>query len=902
MQPTPRALIASAKARSRRLVQAVFLLTAVAAVLLGGLWADQWWVQKNDQQLRGQLLADAIALARAIKPERVNALAFDTSDAQRPAFTRLRGQLMAYQSIAGVRGLYTLAERGGAYVFGPESYLDGDFQASPPGTRYEQPPEGLEALFREARPFIVGPYLDEYGHFVSALAPVLDPRTGEVVMAVGVDIEAGDWADRLAESRSRVWLAALSLVAIVLVGWSVLLSRDSARPAWRWRLRNGEAWLVVAFGFTLTLIAALTLQTLEARTQHTQFALLAESKAQRVIQQFHALRDHQFQALADGLQQLDTVNEKAFGGLSRSLLGKYHVAGIGWAPWVSAEGVTAFEAGVQGLEIGAFRLFELDADGARQPIADRPVYFPLRFVLPALYQPLLGFDLASEPRRRVAIEELRRTGLMTASERVPTADAGDDVIFVFAAVPSAENGTMPADRPLRGVAVMALRLTFLLDSMVMREHLTRESVWVELHQLTPGGAPERLASSLGPLDSPADALATGWPASERFNWVQPLFVFGQTYALRVQATPEYRAANPLHMAWAVGVLGVLLTLLSAILVTFQTQRRDRLEAEVLARTAELSQSETRYRQVVDNIREIAFQIDSTGNLVFLNLAWEQVTGFPVAESLGTTFLDYVHGDDRGVQGAFLATRLQRDEEQRDPEQWGKDRGDEEHRHEQFRCRCRDGSYRWLEIVARPVRDAQGRTIGTFGTLDDVTERRSEDLAIREMAFHDLLTGLPNRRLFLDRLQQALAASRRDRYHGALLFMDLDRFKHLNDTLGHDQGDVLLREIARRLREEVRQSDTVARFGGDEFVVIIAPLSPLREQAEAQIRQVGEKLRIALAVPVALDDGAFTITPSIGATLFYGSQATIQALLQEADSAMYAAKAAGGNGFRLHAAS
>lgn len=891
LPPFPRSLIAGAKARSRRWAQAIFLLTAVVVLLLSGLWADQWWVQKNDQQLRGQLLADAVALARAVNPERVHTLAFDASDTQRPAFTRLRSQFEAYQGIAGVRGLYTLAEREGAYVFGPESYLDGDPQASPPGTRYEKPPEGLGALFREARAFTVGPYVDEYGHFVSALAPVLDPLTGDVVMAVGLDIEAGDWAARLAESRSRVWLAALSLVAIVLVGWSVLLSRDSARPGWRWRLRNVEAWLVLFLGLTMTLIATLTLESLEARTQHGQFALLAEAKAQRVVQQFHALRDHQFQALADGLEQLDTLDERAFSGLSRSLLGKHHVAGIGWAPWVSVEARTGFEGGVQRVETAEFQLFELDAEGARQPLADRPLYFPLRFVLPALYQPLLGFDLASEPRRRAAIEELQRTGLMTASERVPTADAGDDVVFVFAAVPHAAGTPMPivaaAERPLRGIVAMALRLTSLLDSMVMLEHLTQDLVWVELHQLTTGAAPEWLASSFGRPDPQADALATQWPASDRFNWVQPLFVFGQAYALRVQATPEYRAENPLHMSWTVGILGTLLTLLSAILVTFQTQRRARLETEVAARTAELSQSETRYRQVVDNIREIAFQIDGKGNLVFLNLAWEQVTGFPVAESLGTAFLDYVHPDDREVQAAFLAARLE-------PEL--------EHRHEQFRCRCRDGSYRWLEIAARPVQDAQGRTIGTFGTLDDVTERRSEEQAIRQMAFHDPLTGLPNRRLFLDRLQQALAASRRDRYHGALLFMDLDRFKRLNDTLGHEQGDVLLREIARRLREDVRQSDTVARFGGDEFVVIIAPLSPLREQADAQIRQVGEKLRVALAVPVDLNTGAFTITPSIGATLFYGSQATIPTLLQQADSAMYAAKAAGGNRFQLHTAS
>lgn len=181
--------------------------------------------------------------------------------------------------------------------------------------------------------------------------------------------------------------------------------------------------------------------------------------------------------------------------------------------------------------------------------------------------------------------------------------------------------------------------------------------------------------------------------------------------------------------------------------------------------------------------------------------------------------------------------------------------------------------------------------------------RESESQIRRLAFHDTLTQLANRRLLNDRLGQAMAASKRSGRYGAVIFLDLDNFKPLNDTQGHDVGDLLLIEVAHRLVRCVRETDTVARFGGDEFVVMLGELDTGKEQSAAQARAVAEKIRTTLAEPYLLtrrqEDGAETTvehhcTSSIGMVLFIGHQTTQEDVLKRADMAMYQAKENGRN--------
>ncbi|HUX90549.1 MAG TPA: EAL domain-containing protein [Gallionellaceae bacterium] len=208
-------------------------------------------------------------------------------------------------------------------------------------------------------------------------------------------------------------------------------------------------------------------------------------------------------------------------------------------------------------------------------------------------------------------------------------------------------------------------------------------------------------------------------------------------------------------------------------------------------------------------------------------------------------------------------------------------------------RRKDGTVfpKWTTISA--VKDANGLVTNYVGSHYDITARKQAEVKINELAFFDQLTSLPNRTLLLDRLRQAMAGSRNGSY-GALLFIDLDNFKTLNDTLGHDMGDLLLKQVAQRLTTCVRAGDTVARLGGDEFVVLLSCLSNNKVDAAAQTETVGHTVLSTLNQVYQLKDVAYHSTPSIGATLFLGKQISIDDLMKQADLAMYKSKAEGRN--------
>ena len=197
-----------------------------------------------------------------------------------------------------------------------------------------------------------------------------------------------------------------------------------------------------------------------------------------------------------------------------------------------------------------------------------------------------------------------------------------------------------------------------------------------------------------------------------------------------------------------------------------------------------------------------------------------------------------------------------------------------------------------------VLSEDGTVTHFINSLTDVTQMKATEEEINKLAFYDPLTGLPNRRMLLDRLRQAMAESNRTGLIGALQFIDLDNFKTLNDTLGHDMGDLLLQQVGQRLKQCMREGDTVARLGGDEFVVMLKELSDNIVDAAAQAEIVGEKILSGIGEPYRLAGLEYQITPSIGITHFRGFEATIEDLLKQADLAMYQSKALGRNAMQF----
>jgi len=214
-------------------------------------------------------------------------------------------------------------------------------------------------------------------------------------------------------------------------------------------------------------------------------------------------------------------------------------------------------------------------------------------------------------------------------------------------------------------------------------------------------------------------------------------------------------------------------------------------------------------------------------------------------------------------------------------------------HCEFRMLLPEQGLRWRQGDAQPERLEDG-SIVWYGFITDITERKEAEAHTFRLAYFDALTGLPNRSLLRDRIEQALALARRNHQYGAVMFVDLDNFKQINDARGHSIGDHLLTEVAKRLQALLRVEDTVARIGGDEFVLLINELGQDVEASARAAMAVAEKVRAALDRPYLIDNFSYTSTGSLGISLFPKAGQQIDDLLREADTAMYRAKSAGRN--------
>ena len=294
--------------------------------------------------------------------------------------------------------------------------------------------------------------------------------------------------------------------------------------------------------------------------------------------------------------------------------------------------------------------------------------------------------------------------------------------------------------------------------------------------------------------------------------------------------------------------------------------------------------------VFENTADAVMITDADHNIVAVNRAFQLITGYAEEEALGqkaSLLSPSIEGRDHyaaivralGEQGRWQG------------EIWN---------------RRKNGEVFPIEMTVTTVVGRSGLVERHVGVFNDVTFRRAAEEEIRKLAFYDALTRLPNRRLMLDRLGRALTSSARHHRHGALMLIDLDNFKTLNDTLGHDVGDKLLQEVANRLQNCIRKGDTVARMGGDEFVVILEDLDAsglAAMQAESIARkiqnQLNEPYQLDLALPgEAPNVGSHRCTPSIGIALFIDNALTVDELMKRADTAMYQAKAAGRNTLRF----
>jgi diguanylate cyclase (GGDEF)-like protein/PAS domain S-box-containing protein len=293
----------------------------------------------------------------------------------------------------------------------------------------------------------------------------------------------------------------------------------------------------------------------------------------------------------------------------------------------------------------------------------------------------------------------------------------------------------------------------------------------------------------------------------------------------------------------------------------------------------LLESEEQFRQLAGNIPQVFWICDARQHsVVYISSAYREITGLD-PEKLKVRahgWLDAVHPDDRQQ---LVAAR-------KEAASGGYD--------QTFRIVKPDGSIRWIRDRAFPVYDASGSVYRIAGIGEDITEKKAAEERLSQLAHFDILTGLPNRALFLDRMRQAMTLARRHDRATGVMFLDLDRFKVTNDTLGHSAGDQLLKQVGERLSGCIREGDTVGRFGGDEFGIVLADM-----RSPDDARLVAQKILDAIQSPFELEGHEVFVTASVGISLYPGDSDDQTELMKNADAAMYRAKESGRNRYEFY---
>lgn len=633
--------------------------------------------------------------------------------------------------------------------------------------------------------------------------------------------------------------------------------------------RESVAWVVLVLALLMTLVLWRQSEREVFHRQQDHFLRLAEKQRNILNSRMH---DYE-QVLRGGAALFAASNTPSreqwrvyvdMLELDKTLPG---ILATGFAVMVPNQARSAHEDAIRAEGFPRYAIF---------PPGDRDMYSSIVYIEPFKGRNLraFGYDMYSDSVRREAMERARDTGQPALSGKVTLVqELGTGVQPGFLIYFPVYRSDLPHDtvaarrQALIGFVYSPFRSFDLLNGVF---DTSTQLLEVELYDSHP---------ALGNLLYSSKATR----GRAKYMSEVPLRIGGHTWVIRFHSGPRFDATEASNQPMVILLGGLALSLLLFSVLYMNARHRRTMRSTAV----KLEQSLDSYKTLVENIPGAVFrsEVGSPVPVFQLSQGVRALTGVPPERFLSgdLSYSQLIHPEDRDKVATAIAEAIARRSAYSI----------------EYRIKATDGFTRWVNERGRVTTDETGRSRWLDGLVLDITERKAAEIMIRDLAFNDTLTGLPNRRLLLDRLDRHLVASERTGRYGALMFIDMDNFKAINDTLGHEAGDQVLIEVARRLLTSVRESDTVSRLGGDEFVVILDSLGDTAETAAAEAAELGSKMLVRLSQPYRIGTLLRNSTPSIGITTFCGHKASAVQLLRQADHAMYQAKTAGRNQLQFY---
>jgi diguanylate cyclase (GGDEF)-like protein/PAS domain S-box-containing protein len=645
------------------------------------------------------------------------------------------------------------------------------------------------------------------------------------------------------------------------------------------RLSAVRKWAVLTI-FGVSVALSLYLYSWVQRVGQAQAHARLEERAQLSVHAIQYGIEHSVTAIGSLHELFVThpnaanaaLSEGTFAAFAHGLRQRHpELRALEWIPRVTHAERGPFERAARAAADPNFSITQRGPTGAIEPAAQRAEYFPVRFVEPRTgNQAAIGFDLASDPLRRSALIRARDRGEMVTTEGIHLVqDAGDQTGFLMLQ-PVYAHG-----RPQTPQA----RRTHLLGYVLGVFHVD-DLIRSRLASINSQGLMFRIDEASGPSE-PARRLYETHPGVDH-STTEPISRTALTlpnrhWWLEARAHKLHHEISHSAHPWIVLSVGLLFSLITAFYLLGILRRSTYIEMLLIKQA--LAQEYLRLAASVLKATDQAMMITTAdAHITEVNPAFTHTTGYSREEALGRTPTLLKSGRHaRSYYQNMWDTLLRTGTWQ--GEIWNRRKTGEIYP-------------QWFSIVA--ILNHAQETTHYAGMFSDISTQVHTRERLHSLAYYDVLTGLPNRALFQDRLENALRSARRTQTMLALFFLDLDRFKTINDTLGHSAGDALLKRVTERLTELLRESDTIARLGGDEFT-LIAPISAGPEAAFV----VAEKLVACFAEPFQINGQELFVTTSIGISLFPKDGDDLETLIQNADTAMYRAKDAGRNTYQFY---
>jgi len=528
---------------------------------------------------------------------------------------------------------------------------------------------------------------------------------------------------------------------------------------------------------------------------------------------------------------------------------------------------------------------------AIRPPGERDPYTSLIYIEPfsGINLRAFGIDMYAEPVRRAALERARDENATAITGKLTLAqETGTDVQTGFIMYRPVYRRGVPREtvEDRRANLVGWVGASFRMNNLmrgILREDFGELSAAFDIEIYDGDGAsPAALM-----YDSSGSGGTPGPQRRTSFRSLERIVLGGRTWTVAVYSLPAFESRLGTGKSTLIAIVGGIFSVLLALLIWQLVNGRARAWLAAMDLNRELGERKQTEAALRASEERWSFAVEGTGAGVWdwslqsgqvqFSKHWKEMYQFAENE-IGNDQDEWdkrIHPDDAAHAKAARKKFVD---------------GKTPTYSSEYRMRCKDDSWKWILDRGMVVsRDADGKPLRVIGTHTDITAKKLDDELVWRQANYDALTGLPNRRLFRDRLQQKLKKSRRTGQPIAVLFIDLDRFKDVNDTLGHPLGDLLLRQAAQRISACVRETDSTARLGGDEFILMVADLVDGKH-----VERVAQAIIGALAEPFHLDGETASVTASVGVALFPDDAKDVESLIKRADEAMYVAKGRGRN--------